>query len=79
MKLEWKRIFIIGLAFFSVSIAWGVYNSYVPVFLERLIKQSTLVGFVMTFDNIAGLLFQPFFGKKSDTTKSRLGRRIPTW
>ncbi len=77
MKLEWKRIFIIGLAFFSVSIAWGVYNSYVPVFLDRLIAQSTLVGFIMTFDNIAGLIFQPFFGKKSDTTKTRLGRRIP--
>jgi Na+/melibiose symporter-like transporter len=77
MKLEWKRIFIIGLAFFSVSIAWGVYNSYVPVFLDRLIAQSTLVGFIMTFDNIAGLIFQPFFGRKSDTTKTRLGRRIP--
>lgn len=81
MKLEWKRIFIIGLAFFSVSIAWAVYNSYVPVFLEALIPasaiSSTLVGLVMTFDNIAGLVFQPFFGKKSDSTNTRLGRRIP--
>lgn len=77
MKLEWKRIFIIGLAFFSVSIAWSVYNSYVPVFLDKLISSSALVGFVMTFDNIAGLIFQPFFGKKSDSTRTRLGRRIP--
>lgn len=77
MKLQWKRIFLIGLAFFSVSIAWAVYNAYVPIFLAALIPSSTLVGFVMSFDNIAGLVFQPFFGKKSDTTKTRLGRRIP--
>lgn len=77
MKLEWKRIFIIGLAFFSISIAWGVYNSFVPVFLDRLVSQSALVGFIMTLDNIAGLIFQPLFGKKSDTTNTRWGRRIP--
>ncbi len=77
MRLEWKRIFIIGLAFFSISIAWGVYNSFVPVFLDRLVTQSALVGFIMTLDNIAGLIFQPLFGRKSDTTQSRWGRRIP--
>ena len=77
MKLQWRRIFVIGIAFFSVSIAWAVYNSYVPVFLAELIPSATLVGVVMTFDNIAGLIFQPFFGKRSDSTSTRFGRRIP--
>lgn len=31
----------------------------------------------MTFDNISGLLFQPFFGRLSDKTNTKLGRRMP--
>jgi maltose/moltooligosaccharide transporter len=77
MKLEWKKLFVIGLAFFTISVAWGVYNSYVPVFLNRLIPSATMVGAIMTIDNVFGLLFQPYFGKKSDTTKTRFGRRMP--
>ena len=77
MKVEWKKLFIIGLAFFTVSIAWSVYNSFVPVFLERLINSSTIIGVIMTFDNIFGVVFQPYFGRKSDMKKSKYGRRIP--
>ena len=49
----------------------------VPIFLERLIKSSTVIGIVMTFDNIFGVIFQPYFGRQSDRKKSRFGRRIP--
>lgn len=35
------------------------------------------VGIVMTFDNIFGVIFQPFFGKLSDHTHSRFGKRRP--
>jgi MFS family permease len=59
-----------------VSIAWSIYNSYVPIFLERLIKSSTVIGIVMTFDNIFGVIFQPYFGRQSDRKKSKYGRRI---
>ena len=27
MKVEWKKLFVIGLAFFTVSSAWLIYNS----------------------------------------------------
>lgn len=35
------------------------------------------VGIIMTFDNIFGVIFQPFFGKLSDRTHSRFGKRRP--
>ena len=36
-----------------------------------------IVNAIMTIDNIFGVIFQPFFGKKSDRTRSKLGKRMP--
>lgn len=36
-----------------------------------------IVNAIMTIDNIFGVLFQPMFGKKSDRTKSKYGKRMP--
>ena len=36
-----------------------------------------IVNAIMTIDNIFGVIFQPYFGKKSDTTHSPLGKRMP--
>ena len=36
-----------------------------------------LVNAIMTIDNIFGVVFQPYFGKKSDHTHSKLGKRMP--
>ena len=33
------------------------------------------IGIIMTFDNIFGVIFQPTFGKLSDNTHSRFGKR----
>lgn len=35
------------------------------------------IGIIMTFDNIFGVIFQPTFGKLSDNTHSRFGKRRP--
>lgn len=35
------------------------------------------VGIIMTFDNIFGVIFQPLFGRLSDRTHSRFGKRRP--
>lgn len=35
------------------------------------------IGIIMTFDNIFGVIFQPAFGKLSDNTHSRFGKRRP--
>lgn len=35
------------------------------------------IGIIMTFDNIFGVIFQPTFGRLSDNTHSRFGKRRP--
>ncbi len=41
------------------------------------ISVALIVNAIMTIDNIFGVIFQPFFGKKSDRTRSKLGKRMP--
>jgi len=83
MKLNIAKTFTISLAFFTISLAWTIYNTFVPVFLigneqiSGLIKSSTVLGVIMTLDNLFGLIFQPYFGSLSDKTKTRFGRRMP--
>lgn len=77
MKLDHKKTFVLGLGFFSISIAWSVYNSFVPVFLKRYIDSAFLIGLIMTLDNIAAITLQPYFGALSDRTWNRYGRRMP--
>lgn len=36
-----------------------------------------IVNAIMTIDNIFGVLFQPLYGKKSDKTRSKYGKRMP--
>ena len=41
------------------------------------ISVALIVNAIMTIDNIFGVIFQPFFGKKSDLTHSKYGKRMP--
>ncbi len=92
MKLDYKKVFLIGFGFFSTSVMWAVYNTYVPIFLQagdpafdrKLAVQTfgfglsaTLTGFIMTLDNIAAFFIQPIMGAVSDRTYTRIGRRMP--
>lgn len=36
-----------------------------------------IVNAIMTIDNVFGVIFQPFFGKKSDRTYTKIGKRMP--
>ncbi len=70
---------------------WSVYNSYVPVIFRAKLTEITsngsalpgflsvalLVNAIMTIDNIFGVVFQPYFGKKSDRTHTKWGKRMP--
>ncbi|MCL1964679.1 MAG: MFS transporter [Firmicutes bacterium] len=76
-KLDIKKTLLLSFGFFASSIAWSIYNSFVPQILEGFFKSTTLIGFIMTFDNIFGIVFQPLFGKWSDNTRTRFGRRMP--
>ncbi len=77
MKLDYQKTFLLGFGFFGISLIWSVYNSYVPIFLREYNLPLSLVGLVMTFDNIAGITIQPYVGFLSDRTRTRFGRRMP--
>lgn len=77
-RLNYGKTFLLGFGFFGVSVIWGVYNAFVPIFLADKFELSpVLIGFFMTLDNIAALFIQPPVGAWSDKLRSPLGRRIP--
>lgn len=41
------------------------------------VSVALFVNAIMTIDNIFGVIFQPYFGKRSDRTKSKWGKRLP--
>ena len=86
-KLNYKRTLIIGFAFFGILLLWQVYDSWCPTFLTELFKKAFntsdekevqyIVGIVMAMDNVAALLLMPLFGRLSDRTHSKIGKRMP--
>ena len=78
MKFNYRKIFLLGFGFFGVSVIWGVYNAFVPIFLSNKFHISPgVIGLFMTFDNIAALFIQPPVGTWSDRVRTKWGRRIP--
>jgi len=77
-KFNYGKLFIIGFGFFGVSVLWSLYNTYVPILLERkFLLDSAQIGFFMSLDNIAALFIQPPVGAWSDRLRTKLGRRLP--
>ena len=77
-QLNYGKIFLLGFGFFGVSVVWGLYNAFVPIFLADKFKLSPVfIGFFMTLDNIAALVIQPPIGAWSDKLRTPLGRRMP--
>lgn len=72
-----KKTWLLGLGFFSISLTWGLYNAFVPLFLQNFLKSTALIGFMMTIDNYFGLFLQPLIGRKSDRTHTKFGKRMP--
>jgi len=78
MKFNYGKIFLLGFGFFGVSVIWGVYNAFVPIFLASKFNLSPVfIGFFMTLDNIAALFIQPPVGAWSDRLRTPIGRRLP--
>ena len=78
MKFRYGKIFLLGFGFFGVSVIWGVYNAFVPIFLaDKFHVSPGIIGFFMTLDNVAALFIQPPVGAWSDRVRTRWGRRIP--
>lgn len=73
----WRTTFLIGLGFFTMGLMDPLYDNYIPMFLGYYIDSSSLVGAVMTLDNILAIFLIPVFSALSDRTRTRIGRRMP--
>ena len=76
-RFPYGKTFVLGLGFFGISIIWPLFNSLIPPMLEDLGLSAVAVGFILTWDNIINMFFQPWIGSQSDHTRSRFGRRKP--
>jgi maltose/moltooligosaccharide transporter len=77
-RFSFGKTFLLGFGFFGVSVIWGTYNAFVPLFLDGKFGLSAAwIGFFMTLDNIAALLIQPPVGAWSDRLRTPIGRRMP--
>lgn len=78
MRFNYGKIFLLGFGFFGVSVIWGTYNAFVPLFLANKFNlEPAVIGFFMTLDNIAALFIQPPVGAWSDRLRTPIGRRMP--
>lgn len=78
MKLNYRRTFLVGLAFLSISAFWQMYDGVIPKILTGTFGiGETISGGIMAVDNILALFLLPFFGSLSDKCHSRIGRRMP--
>ncbi len=77
MGFRYSKIFLLGLGFFGISVIWALYNAYVPIFLKDFGLTSTVIGFIMTIDNIFAIVMLPYIGALSDQTRTKIGRRMP--
>jgi len=76
-SFPWGRTFVLGFGFFGISIIWPLFNSLIPPMLADLGLSAAVVGFILTWDNIINMFFQPWVGSRSDRTHTRFGRRKP--
>ena len=78
MKLNYKRTILIGLAFFSICAFWQMYDTLIPLILRDTFKIGDAAsGWIMAADNVLALFMLPLFGRLSDRTDTKLGRRMP--
>ncbi len=76
-RFPYGKTFLLGFGFFGISIIWPLFNSLIPPMLEDLGLSALIVGFILTWDNIINMFFQPWVGSRSDRTRTRFGRRKP--
>lgn len=77
LKGYWKTTFLIGLGFFTMGLMDPLYDNYIPIFLGYYIDKNSLIGAIMTLDNILAIFLIPIFSALSDRTATRIGRRMP--
>ncbi len=78
MKLNYWKTLKVGLAFAIIMVFWTAYDYVVPLLLEHAYGlPNSIRGLVMGLDNLLSLFLLPIFGRISDKTHTKWGRRTP--
>ncbi|MBQ8893703.1 MAG: MFS transporter [Clostridia bacterium] len=78
MKLNYKRTFLIGLAFMAISAFWQLYDNAIPLMLQKTFQVTDdISGWIMAADNMLAVVLLPLFGALSDRVHTRFGKRKP--
>ena len=78
MKLNYKRVLFVGMAFFLISAFWQAYDAITPLILTNHFGlPQSVSGTIMSFDNILAVFMLPVFGALSDKVNTRYGKRTP--
>ena len=78
MKLNYKRVVLVGMAFFLITAFWQAYDSIIPLILTNHFGlPHSISGTVMSVDNILAVFLLPIFGALSDKVNTRFGKRTP--
>ena len=78
MKLNYKRVILVGFAFFLISAFWQAYDKTIPMLLTyKFGMNQTESGIIMALDNVLAVFLLPLFGGLSDKTNTKFGKRTP--
>lgn len=78
LKLNIKKTIFVGFAFFLISMFWQVYDTVIAkILIDSFGLNQTWSGVVMALDNIIAVILLPVFGKLSDDTSTKWGKRTP--
>lgn len=78
MKLNYKRVLLVGMAFFLIQAFWQAYDAIIPLILTNHfgLPQSAS-GAIMSIDNVLAVFMLPIFGALSDKVNTKFGKRTP--
>jgi MFS family permease len=78
LKLNYPKTIKVGLGFCVVMIFWTVYNFVMPLLLEQAFGFSnTIRNIIVGIGSVMSIFLLPLFGKLSDKTHTKWGRRTP--
>ena len=78
MRLNYKKVILVGFAFFLISAFWQAYDKTIPMIMTyKFGMTQTESGIIMALDNVLAVFLLPLFGGLSDKTNTRFGRRTP--
>ena len=78
MKLNYKRVILVGMAFFLISAFWQAYDAIIPLILTNHFGLPQMAsGVIMSIDNVLAVFMLPIFGALSDKVNTKYGKRTP--